>query len=186
MKAINFTEKELDFLRKQYQDELESARKYAFQISEILKKLGTESPLIIEESGEQEPKVIKRRGRKPKVKTAIAREPKKRGRKPKAVAAEPKVPKKRGRPFKVAVLPAVTTSPETAAKEPKPILSLAAKEVKKIITKKKTSRRSRKWKGGRLTPMSKPIQLKEPKEEPVEETASAIEPVVTPVNEPKE
>jgi len=201
MKEINFTEKELDFLRTQYQDELESARKYIDQISGILKKLESSLTLKGEEPVEQGPGEVKRRGRKPKEKTLITKEPKKRGRKPRAETVEPKIPKKRGRPFKSATIPAIDTSPATTIKEPKkrgrkprvivtsepkPLPVPAAKDVKKIITKKKTSRRTRKWKGVRLTPMNKPIRLKEPKEEPVEETVSVNEPVIVVTGEPTE
>ena len=211
MKSINFTEKELEFLRKQYQDELESAQQYVNQVSEILEKLGAPSTEIIKESAEQEPKVAKRRGRKPKVKIIETKEPKKRGPKPKPVMVEPKVPKKRGRPFKAVVVPAVSTSSVTPVKEPKKrgrkprITSVtkseskilptpAVKEEKKIVAKKSTSKRKRKWRGIVLTPMSKPFKLKEPKEEPVEEPDSdiestvppATEAIISPIEEPKE
>jgi len=116
MKSISFTEKEFDFLRSQYQNELESAQEYVDQIKEILKKVGAPSKTPIEEPIEQEPKVVRRRGRKPKAKKVEAKIPKRRGRKPKAVVSEPTVPKKMGRPFKVAIVPTVETTPITVAK----------------------------------------------------------------------
>jgi hypothetical protein len=211
MKSINFTEKELDFLREQYQDELESTLEYVEQIYEILKKLGPPSAVSFIETSETEPKEVKRRGRKPKVKVPVLKEPKKRGPKPRVKTAEPKVPKKRGRPFKVAAVPAVEPSPVAEAKQPKkkgrkPATAAVAKseppkapvkvakEVKKIVPKKSTSRRKRRWRGITLAPMSKPIKLKEPVEEYFEEpvpegksnVAPVIEPMTTPVGEPKE
>jgi len=82
MKAIKFSEKELEFLREQYQDELSQAKEYVNQILEILKKLGVREKSVKEEPVEI--KVYKKRGPKPKVKTVESKvEPKKRGRKPK-------------------------------------------------------------------------------------------------------
>ncbi|MBK7175270.1 MAG: hypothetical protein IPH84_19090 [Bacteroidales bacterium] len=41
MKAIKFSEKELELLKEQYREELASAQNYVEQIREILKKLGS-------------------------------------------------------------------------------------------------------------------------------------------------
>jgi len=193
MKSINFTEKELEFIRQQYQVELEEAETYVENIKNILNKIGVPSTAAMKEPIEQEPKVIKRRGRQPKAKDVEPKVPKKRGRKPKAVIAEPKVPKKRGRPFKVAPVP--TSEPKKRGRkprvsaeptsQPKPVPTAEPKVEKKIVKKKSPIRRRRSnWGGVRLTPMSKPIRLKEPKEEPEEETEPVIEPIVVPTEEP--
>jgi hypothetical protein len=275
MKSINFTEKELEFLRQQYTSELANAEEYVDQIIGILKKVGT--PSTTKEPVEREPKTVKRRGRKPSGKTLEKKEPKKRGRpfkvatvptivaslleakttkrdtkkkiapkvfkkrgrKPKSVVVEPKEPKKRGRPFKVVVptsetkpvtvakrgrrtriadVPTVENASITTAKEPKkqskksktlvptsqpkkrsrrtkvssvptsttkPVPTLEPKVEKKIVKKKSNFRRKRSnWGGVRLTPMSKPIKIKEPKEEPEEEPSPIVEPIVVPNEEP--
>jgi|GEM_PF-2598701 hypothetical protein len=152
-----------------------------------------------------EPKVPKKRGRKPKavvptvesVSEPIVTEPKKRGRKPKTAVVESIVPRKRGRKPKV-IVPTVESVPETVITEPKkrgrkPKVSIESapepepapinKEGEKIVKKRSPYRKSRKWRGVRLTPLSKPIKLKEPKEEPVEEIAPEVEPVVPPTVE---
>jgi hypothetical protein len=201
MKSISFTEKELDFLREQYQDELESTLEYVEQIYEILKKLGPPSAVSITDTADTELKEVKRRGRKPKVKVPVIKEPRKRGPKPRVKTIEPKVPKKRGRPFKVAAVAAVEPSPVAEAVQPKkkrgkPATAAVAKsepkkvavkvtnEVKKIVPKKSTSRRKRKWRGITLVPMSKPIKLKEPVEEIYEEAVPEGETTISPVIEP--
>ncbi len=85
MKAINFSEKELGFLREQYQAELESSKEYVEQIIGLLNKLGVKAKNTTEEP--IEPRQYKKRGRKPKVKVAESKAaPKKRGRKPKVVS----------------------------------------------------------------------------------------------------
>ena len=123
MKAINFTDKEIEFLRNMYQEELADAQKYIDQIKEVLKKLGAPIRAAIEELVEKEPKKKgKRRGRKPKAKVVEPKEPKKRGRKPKVKAVEVKVPKKRGRPKAV---PTAKTAPVVVAK---PIKKVAKKK----------------------------------------------------------
>lgn len=89
MKAIKFSEKELEFLRLQYQDELAQAKDYVDQIIDILNKLGVPSKAIKEEAKEKEPKQYKKRGSKAKAKKVVAqKEPKKRGRKPQVSVVE--------------------------------------------------------------------------------------------------
>jgi len=47
-----------------------------------------------------------------------------------------------------------------------------------LLEKKSNNRRKRRWGGIRLAPLSKPIKLRKPKEEPEEETANLDEPIV--------
>jgi hypothetical protein len=127
-----------------------------------------------------EPTVPKKRGRKPKivvpavesVPETVVKEPKKRGRKPKAVSVPTGEPKKRGRKPKVSI---------ESAPEPEPVPT--NKERKKIAKKRSPYRKNRKWRGVRLTPLSKPIKLKEPKEKLVDEITPEVEPVVPPTME---
>lgn len=148
----------------------------------VPKKRGRKPKTIIIET-----KVAKKRGRPfkivtPTVGSAIetaSKEPKKRGRKPKAVVPKGE-PKKRGRKPKSSV----------PLSESKPIPAPAIKEEKKIVRKKSPYRRTYKWRGIRLAPMSKPIKLKEPEEEPVDETTPVVEPIeetnIPPTEETKE
>jgi hypothetical protein len=62
MKSIKFTDDELDFIRQQYQVELEEAQKYVESLKNIIKKI--DSPKSVETIEIPEKK---RRGRKPKV-----------------------------------------------------------------------------------------------------------------------
>jgi hypothetical protein len=196
MKTITFSDKELEFLKQQYADELAGAEKYVDQVKEILNKLGVPFKPMKDQPINNEPKTLKKRGRKPKVKVIETKEPKKRGRPRKNAGipetgivpvknvkavikevgknAEPKVPKKRGRKPKALLIP---------KSEPK---QAPAKEVKKIGRIKSTRKRNRKWKGVRLTNWSKPIQLKEPPVEPADESGPVVETVVVPMDEPKE
>ena len=125
-----------------------------------------------------EPKVPKKRGRPKNIPSdgntplIITNEPKKRGRKPKAVSVPKGEPKKRGRKPKVS---------NESTPEPEPVST--NKEGKKIVKKRSPYRKNRKWRGLRLAPLSKPLKLKEPKEEPVEETIPVVEPVVPPAQE---
>jgi len=255
MKSIKFSDKELEFIRQQYQVELEEAETYVENIKNILNKIGVPSTAAMEEPIEQEPKVIKRRGRKPKVKKVEPKIQKKRGR-PKAVVTEPIVQKKRarkskavvptnenapvavakrGRKPRIAIVPTIVASligaksaergrkpkvvvPTTESKEPKkrgrkPKISVPTSEPKKrgrkprvsaipasqpksiptaepkvekkIVKKKPNFRKKRSnWGGVRLSPMSKPFRFKEPEEEPEEETAPIVEPIVVPNEEP--
>ena len=250
MKSIKFSDKELEFIRQQYQVELEEAETYVKNIKNILNKIGVPSTAAMEEPIEQEPKVIKRRGRKPKVKKVEPKIQKKRGR-PKAVVTEPIVQKKRarkskavvptnenapiavakrGRKPRIAIVPTIVASligaksaergrkpkvvvPTTESKErqkrgrkpkisvpksepkkrgrkprvstvttsqPKSLPTSSVKEEKKIVKKKSPYKGRRKLRRGiRLTPLSKPIRLKEPKEEP-----PVTEPVILPTEEP--
>ncbi len=161
----------------------------------VPKKRGRKPKAVVVES-----QVPKKAGRPKSVPTdgntplIVANEPKRRGRKKKEVVAEPKVTKKRGRPFKVASVPTSETLPIAAAKRGrKPRIAVVAtsesepeptpKEENKIFKKRSPYRKTRKWRGVRLTPLSKPIILKEHKEEPVDEIIPLVETAVPPVQE---
>ncbi len=61
MKSIKFSEKELGFIRQQYQVELEEAEEYVENLKVILKKIGAPEAITATESIGKEPS---RRGRK--------------------------------------------------------------------------------------------------------------------------
>ncbi len=132
MKSIKFSEKEIEFLREQYLEELANAEQYVEQVKEILKKLNisakdepvekeTKKDKKKDHKHKSEIKELKKRGRKPKgvehkTDTIQIPEPKKRGRKPKVaepatatvVSAKPLIPennepKKRGRKPKIVI-----------------------------------------------------------------------------------
>jgi hypothetical protein len=85
MKAIKFSENELEFIRNHYEGELEEAQKYIEHVKEILAKIGGIQKDSQNYTSDKEIKVGKKRGRKPGKKVSIVpSEPKKRGRKPKA------------------------------------------------------------------------------------------------------
>lgn len=160
----------------------------------VPKKRGRKPRVVVAES-----QVPKKGGRPKSVPTdgntplIVANEPRKRGRKSKTTLVESKVPKKRGRPFKVSSVPTSETLASTGSKRGrKPRIAVATTsesesvptEEKKIIKKRSPYRKARRWSGVRLTPWSKPIRLKEHKEEPEEETASLVEPVAVTTVEP--
>ena len=208
MKAIKFSEKELEFLRQQYQDELESAQEYVEQINDILNKLGVRAKSIKEEPKEKEPKQYKKRGPKPKVKVIEPKgPPKKRGRKPKIViqAVEhtpipaPK-PEKKAEPEKKKVAAKVKVGKKVVHKATPLKKSLAKvepatkslttfekqtskKEIKKVFKKKPNKKRRVK---GLVT--LKPLSKKLPvlKSEPEPEPAPFAEPIITTIEETKE
>ena len=62
MNTIKFNDEEVDFLRTQYQAELEETEKYLAHLKGLIKKLGTQKPQKVTETI----KVPKKRGRKPK------------------------------------------------------------------------------------------------------------------------
>jgi len=157
MKAIKFSEKELEFLREQYQDELAQAKEYVDQIIEILNKLGVREKAQKEETVEF--KVYKKRGPKPKVKVDKPKvEPKKRGRKPKIVVPiletvpEPKPEKKEGKKKVSKVKAGKKAVKKTAPKKKstKEVIAAPVKEVKiapkkevKKVAKKKSIEKQR-------------------------------------------
>ncbi|MBM3404774.1 MAG: hypothetical protein FJY10_07790 [Bacteroidetes bacterium] len=144
MKSIKLTDKEIEFLRVQYQMELEEALKYVEEIKVFLGKLGAK-PV------EKEEPETKKRGRKPKVAKAeaVSQAPKKRGRKPRKDKGA-----KRGRKKKVETKEAAAK----VEKAPKPVVKKAPKPAKK----KKVVRKKRIRGGIVLKNLSKPIKIIEP------------------------
>ena len=171
MKSIKFSDNELDFIHQQYQIELEEAETYVENLKNILKKIGS-TPKGIETIEITEKK---RRGRKPKIQIEpTVKVIKKRGPKPKIqkeeaiITVEKKDRKPRsdkGKKRLKTVKPVKEQTSELTDTRLEPIPN------KPIIPKKKVKRR-RKYKprGVFLTPISKPIKLKE-----VEETPPQIE-----------
>jgi hypothetical protein len=174
MKAIKFTEQELDFLRTQYQLELVEAEKYVQEVKNLLKKLGV--PSTTDEIPEKrkpgrkksQDQLIKeapvktaKRGRKPKVVTPVESVEKQNVRKVKAANVEKKNPQKK-------VKTVIENIPI-----PKPVNEKAKSEPPKIDKpKKKTIRKSYKKRGIVLKNLSKPLPKKEQSESvtPVMET----------------
>jgi|ERR1035438_9144298 hypothetical protein len=191
MKTITFSDKELEFLTQHYKDELSNTEAYLNQLKEILKKIELPSDKATDKAGSTEPEVIqKKRGPKPKTKNSEPKVPGKRGRKPKISSlpfVEVKEPKKRGRKPKSASLPETEIrEPKKRGRKPKVVIAQksettslpdpVSKESKKTGIKKPARKRNRKWKGVRLSNWSKPVQLKEPPVEPIDESASVVEP----------
>ena len=184
MKSITFSEKELDFLRKQYQVELEEAEEYVKNIRNILDKVGSSENMAVPEPKVQEPK---KRGRKPKVVIEKVSQPvekirKKPGRKPKVKIEEPvKEIKKRGRKPTIKKEEPVITEEKKVKKTrsdkgkkrlkkvlEKPVQPPTESETDKMfLSKKKVVKKKRNRRHGVvLTPMSKSFRIKEPEETP--------------------
>jgi len=163
MKSIKFTDQELEFIRDQYQLELEEAENYVESLRNIIKKLGTPKTTKVSEPVEKPPK---KRGRKPKlIKEEVISKPIKKVRKPR---------KDKGG---IRVKPIKPVKSEVQSKVP--VLKTDEKSKKKLTPKKKTKKRSYKQKGIYLTPLSKPLKKKS-----VVETPSPIEtspPIETPL-----
>jgi hypothetical protein len=164
MKSIEFTDQELDFLRKQYLMELEEAENYVKSIKSVLVKLGSPKPKKV---SEPVGKILKKRGRKPKVvkeqdltkpieKTRKPRKDKGKGRRKGVKLVKPAVESK------APVIPATKSKPPT-----------------KVVPQKraKKKRKNYKSKGVFLTPLSKPLKKKTVVETPpaVETTPEKIE-----------
>src|ERR1035438_6793880 len=177
MTSISFSEKELDFLLQQYQVELAEAEEYVQNIRNILDKIGSAEQLEAQEPKKRgrKPKIVseqvskpvekirKKPGRKPKVKIEQqVKEIKKRGRKPAFKKEEPvileeikarkprsdKGKKRLNKPLKKPFQPPIESETDRI------FLS------KQKVVKKKRNKRY----GVVLTPMSKPIWIKEPEE----------------------
>jgi hypothetical protein len=183
MKSIKFSEKELDFIRQQYQVELDEAETYVENLKNILNKIGS-TPKGIEiieitekkhrgrkPKGQIEPtvKVVRKRGPKPEIQkeeTAITGVKKggrpsikkedpiitkeNKGRKPRSDKGKQRL--KTVKPVKPDTQPKKTILPPTESQTDK-IFASSKKKVKR--------RRNYKRYGVILTPMSKPIKLKE-------------------------
>ncbi len=155
MKAIKFTDQELETTIEIYQVQLELAKMEVAAIQEILKKLGggSEKSVVTEKSPKQ------KRGRKPSVKTVETREPKKRGRK-----------------ARVSVVKAVVATPSVP--EPK---ATPKKEIAAVVKKKSTGKQKTQQKA---TPVkkSKPAVKKVAKTKPAAGTTT-VEPVAAPAEQ---
>jgi len=148
MKAINFTDQELESMIEMYTAEMEEAQMYIGQIQELLKKLGAKPTKVT--PVEKESKQGKKRGRKPEVKIVSTPVPtaksvpvaankantKKTAAKSKVVVEKKPVakpaPKKKAEKMVAATVESVVTS--LLKKEPK-------KEVKKVAKPKSTEKK---------------------------------------------
>jgi hypothetical protein len=194
MKAIKFTDQELETTIEIYQVQLELAKMEVAAIQEILKKLGggSEKSVVTEKSPKQ------KRGRKPSVKTVETREPKKRGRKarvtppvvePAALIAAP-VQKTKKTP-KVAALKKPVTKPTPKKKSKvKPVVAIPSapepkatpkKEIASVVKKKSAVKQKTQQKA---TPVkkSKPAVKKVAKTKPAAGTTT-VEPVAAPAEQ---
>lgn len=138
MKAIKFSETELEFLKNHYELELADAENYISEIKNILKKLGKE----IKAADADKPK--KRRGRPPKVKEEkkeskaagiIAKNEKKKD--------DKKGGKKRGRKPKKTALPKAAVSMNPPAPAPKGSIKTEPKKEVKAAPKKAGTKKSK-------------------------------------------
>jgi len=157
MKSIKFSNDELDFLRTQYQLELEEAENYVKSIKSVLVKLGNPKPKKV---AEVVGKIPKKRGRKPNVvKEQVLAKPIEKARKPRKDKGKGR--RKGVKPIKPAVESKTPVIPAAESKPPK-----------KVVPKKKAKkkRRNYKSKGVFLTPLSKPLKKK-----PVVETPPLTE-----------
>jgi hypothetical protein len=118
MKAIKFTDLELDSMIEMYKAELEYAQNKVANIQEILRKLGAKPEKEV--VAEKEPKQGKKRGPKPKVKTFEIKERKKPGRKPKEVVPTVEAPVVVAKPVKKEKVAKVKTE-KTPDVKPTPV-----------------------------------------------------------------
>ena len=158
MKSIKFSNDELDFLRTQYQLELEEAENYVKSIKSVLVKLGNPKPKKV---AEVVGKIPKKRGRKPNVvKEQVLAKPIEKARKPRKDKGKGR--RKGVKPIKPAVESKTPVIPAAESKPPK-----------KVVPKKKAKKkRSYKSKGVFLTPLSKPLKKKSLEESPQIESVS--------------
>jgi len=158
MKSIKFTDDELDFVRQQYQAQLEEAQKYVQNLKNIIKKIGSPKSAETVEIPEK-----KRRGRKPKIQKEESLAPGlvKKGRKPRTDKG-----KKRGIPAK-SIKVEKTTKETPLPSTPSKVEAKAVQPPKPLVPKKKVKKYPKKRKGVFLTKLSKPLpQKEEPKVEP--------------------
>jgi len=179
MKTIKFTDKEIDFLRDQYEMELEEAENYIESIKNILDKLGSPEPKKVIKPIE---KSTKKRGRKPKVvKEAVVTDVIKKQRKSRVVKAQPlkqEEPKVENIitpvPIKKTRKPRVAKTKTVKQEKPK-----ADKNTTTIPAKKERKPRSDigKIRAKPIQPISQIISsLREKKKEEVVPTPTALEP----------
>lgn len=151
MKTIKFSEKELGFIRQQYQVELEEAEEYVENLKNILNKIGSPETFTPVEEVVKEPK---RRGRKPKVQEEVIlpeAEPIEKKRKPRRDKGMKRA--KRNKPV-IQEKPINEANPALAPMEE----SEKPDDIEqKVLPKKKVSKYSRKRRGVYLTPLRKPL-----------------------------
>lgn len=149
MKTIKFSEKELGFIRQQYQVELEEAEEYVENLKNILNKISAPETFT---PAEEPVKGPKRRGRKPKVQkelTSSEAEPVEKKRKPR----RDKGMKRTKRNKQIIQDESMNNTPPDIAQ-----MEESAKPVesdKAVSPKKQVKRRSRR--GVYLTPLRKPL-----------------------------
>jgi hypothetical protein len=152
MKTIKFSEKELGFIRQQYQVELEEAEEYVENLKNILKKIGNAEASASSEEVASEPK---RRGRKPKAKLEVAAvEPAEKKRKPRRDKGVKRAKRAKNVPsiIKEKAMNETTTTPASAEGSEK------SEETDKTASpKKKVKRHPKRRRGVFLTPMRKPL-----------------------------
>jgi hypothetical protein len=151
MKTIKFSEKELGFIRQQYQVELEEAEEYVENLKNILNKIGTPEPFTLAEQVAKQPA---RRGRKPKDQkelTAPGIEPVEKKRKTRRDKGIKRV--KKNQP----VIQEKSINDTTPALTPMEESLQPDDPEKTVLPKKKGKRYSKKRRGVYLTPLRKPL-----------------------------
>ncbi len=151
MKTIKFSEKELGFIRQQYQVELEEAEEYVENLKNILNKIGSAEDFLPVE------KVVKehrQRGRKPKVQKEVPP--------PEAESVEKKRKPRSDKGMKRAKRNklVVQEKPMNDATPPLHPMEESAQPDdadKTVLPKKKGRKNTRKRKGVFLTPLRKPL-----------------------------
>src|ERR1039457_3320005 len=149
MKTIKFSEKELGFIRQQYQVELEEAEEYVENLKNILKKISSPEASAPDEAIVKE---RKRPGRKPKVKNVITpaeSAPVEKKRKPRADKGVKRA--KRAKPV----------TQEKSTNDTTPVVSSTeglekAEDAGNVLPKKKSKKNPKRRRGVFLTPMRKP------------------------------
>jgi len=151
MKTIKFSEKELGFIRQQYQVELEEAEEYVENLKNILKKIGTPEPF---QPTEPITKETVRRSRKPKVQKEMAppgAEPVEKKRKPRSDKGMKRVKKNQQI---IQEKPMNDTTPPLTPMEESAQPDDADKTV---LPKKKGKKYTKRKRGVFLTPLRKPL-----------------------------
>ena len=151
MKTIKFSEKELGFIRQQYQVELEEAEEYVENLKNILRKIGGYENTGFPDEDEKEPK---RHGRKPKVQKELTppiAEPVEKKRKPRRDKGMKRV--KKNKP----VIKEKSMNDTTPAFTPKEETVQSDDAETKALPKKKGRKYTRKRRGVYLTPLRKPL-----------------------------
>lgn len=159
MKAIKFSESELEFLQNHYELELYDAENYVSEIKNILKKLGVIEKEIIKEK----PAKVKSKQRgRPKKEKNIAAEIIPAPVKPVKKAA-PKKAAKKVKPVKAAKIKPVKEKAAEQKAEKIPVLKAAPKKIIKKAVKKAPSKRAPKVE--QPAPVTAPVKAEAAKPE---------------------